>query len=61
MLARLHTYATAARRAFRGRSKAETIEIFGLSAVTLGILLIWPPGALIFAGAILIFLAQGVR
>lgn len=62
MLARLQPYATrAARRIWPVRDKTAAIEIIGLSAVTLGIALFWPPGAFMFAGAALIFLAQGVN
>lgn len=60
--------AAAALRALAGRcvalgaaGVAIAAELAGFFVITVGLWLIWPPLALLFGGAIMVFLAQGVR
>ena len=39
---------------------ARSMEVAGIASISAGLWLAWPPAAFVFAGAAVVFLAQGV-
>ena len=46
---------------FRWRSMPTLVELLGLTAVVIGVCLIWLPLGIIIGGILAVFIAQGLR
>lgn len=44
-----------------GRARVSVVEVAGGSLVAVGVYQVYPPAAFIFAGAALVFIAQGME